>query len=138
MTGLTAITVGGTVDAVNAELVHGEDIGISEGIPGQRFTLKRGPVVPGDGAPVLEVAGDDGWDEWTHVPDFAASGPDDRHFTLDHTVGRGPLRAGRAPGGRRLPPLRGRPAQGRTPAAPRVSRRRRAARQRGAAGDQQS
>ena len=34
MSGLTAITVGGTVGAVNAELVHGEDIGISEGVPG--------------------------------------------------------------------------------------------------------
>jgi len=78
--GLTAITIGGTVDAVNAELVRGEDVGQSEGVPGQRFALKRGPVVPGDGAPVLEVAGDEGWDEWTHVSDFAGSGPDDRHL----------------------------------------------------------
>jgi predicted phage baseplate assembly protein len=87
VSGLTAITVGGTVDAVNAELVHNEDLGISEGVPGQRFALKRGPVVPGDVAPVLEVAGDEGWDEWTHVADFAASGPDDRHFTLDTSSG---------------------------------------------------
>ena len=64
VTGLTAITIGGTVDAVNAELVRGEEIGISEGVPGQRFALKRGPVVPGDGSMVLEVAGDEGWDEW--------------------------------------------------------------------------
>jgi predicted phage baseplate assembly protein len=87
VSGLAAITVGGTVDAVNAELVHGEDVGVSAGIPGQRFPLKRGPVVPGDGAPVLEVAGDDGWEPWTHVPDFAASGPDDHHFTLDTSSG---------------------------------------------------
>ena len=87
VSGLTAITVGGTVGAVNAELVLGEDLGIAEGVPGQRFALKRGPLVPGDGAPVLEIAGDDGWDEWTHVPDFAASGPDDRHFTLDLASG---------------------------------------------------
>ena len=85
--GLTAITVGGTVDAVNAELVHGEDVGVSEGIPGQRFALKRGPVVPGDGVPVLEVTGDEGWDEWAHVSDFAASEPNDRHFTLDTSSG---------------------------------------------------
>jgi len=85
--GLTAITIGGTVDAVNAELVRGEDVGQSEGVPGQRFALKRGPVVPGDGAPVLEVAGDEGWDEWTHVSDFAGSGPDDRHFVLDLSSG---------------------------------------------------
>ncbi len=87
VSGLTAITVGGTVGAVNAELVHDEEIGASEGVPGQKFVLKRGPVVPGDGAPVLEVAGDEGWDEWTHVSDFAASGPDDRHFTLDLVSG---------------------------------------------------
>jgi predicted phage baseplate assembly protein len=87
VSGLTAITVGGTVGAVNAELVQGEEIGASEGVPGQKFVLKRGPVVPGDGAPVLEVAGDEGWDEWTHVSDFAASGPDDRHFTLDLVSG---------------------------------------------------
>ena len=64
-----------------------EDVGVSEGVPGQRFALKRGPVVPGDGVPVLEVTGDDGWDEWTHVADFAASGPDDRHFMLDTSSG---------------------------------------------------
>ncbi|MHB8891198.1 MAG: putative baseplate assembly protein [Candidatus Limnocylindrales bacterium] len=87
VSGLTAITVGGTVGAVNAERVLGEDLGIAEGVPGQRFALKRGPLVPGDGAPVLEIAGDDGWDEWTHVPDFAASGPDDRHFTIDLASG---------------------------------------------------
>ncbi len=85
--GITAITIGGTVDAVNAELVKAEDIGVSEGVSGQRFPLKRGPVVPGDGAPILEVTGDDGWDEWTHVDDFAGSGPDDRHFTFDLSTG---------------------------------------------------
>jgi predicted phage baseplate assembly protein len=85
--GLNAITIGGTVDVVNAELVRDEEIGISEGVPGQRFLLKRGPVVPGDDDPVLEVTGDEGWDEWTYVPDFAASGPDDTHFTVDLSSG---------------------------------------------------
>ena len=85
--GLTAITIGGTVDAVNAELVYGEEIGISDGVPGQRFPVKRGPIVPGDGAAVLEVTGAEGWDEWTHVGDFAASGPDDIHFVLDLSSG---------------------------------------------------
>jgi predicted phage baseplate assembly protein len=83
ISGLTAITVGGTAEAVNAEIVRNEEVGISEGVSGMRFPLKRGPVVPGDRSPVLEVAGDDGWVEWTHVTDFAGSGPDDRHFTLD-------------------------------------------------------
>lgn len=84
---LSAITIGGTVEAVNADIVHGEDLGESEGVPGQRFRLKHGPVVPGDGDPVLDVAGEEGWEEWAHVSDFAASGPDDRHFSLDPSSG---------------------------------------------------
>ncbi len=87
VTGLTAITIGGTVEAVNADLIQNEEIGISTEIPGQRFALKRGPVVPADSTAVLEVSDDEGWDEWTWVSDFAASGPDDKHFTLDLTAG---------------------------------------------------
>lgn len=87
ISGLTAATIGGTVEAVNAELVRDEEVGISEGVSGGRFPLKRGPVVPGDGAPVLEVSGDEGWEPWTWVSDFATSGPDDRHFTLDMSSG---------------------------------------------------
>ena len=87
VTGLTAITIGGTVEAVNADLVRGEEVGISAGIPGQHFALKRGPVVPNEGGMVLEVSGDEGWEEWTQVADFAASGADDRHFTIDMSAG---------------------------------------------------
>ncbi len=87
ISGLTAVTIGGTVDAVNAELVRGEELGIAEGVSGGRYTLKKGPMVPGDGALVLEASTDDGWQEWTWVPDFAASGPNDRHFTVDYASG---------------------------------------------------
>jgi len=85
--GLAVITIGGTADAVNAELVVEEDIGVSGGVPGQRFTLRRGPVVPGDAPPVLDVSGDEGWEEWQAVNDFADTGPDDRHFVLDLSSG---------------------------------------------------
>ncbi len=85
--GLSVITIGGTVDTVNAELVTEEEVGTSEGVPGQRFVLKRGPVVPGDEDPILEVSGADGWEEWRHVGDFANSGPDDHHFSLDLSSG---------------------------------------------------
>ena len=81
--GLSVITIGGTAEAVNAELVRDEDLGVSEGVPGQRFPLRRHPVVPGDAAAVLEIAGDDGWVEWTEVPDFAGSSSTDLHFRLD-------------------------------------------------------
>jgi predicted phage baseplate assembly protein len=92
--GLSAITIGGTVDAVNAELVTDEDLGAAEGVPGQEFQLKRQPVVPSDEPAVLEVAEPDGWVEWQEVGDFAASGPGDRHFVLD--VSAGELRLGPA------------------------------------------
>lgn len=87
ITGLAAITIGGTADAVNAELVTEEEVGIAEGISGQRFVLKKQPVVPSDEPAVLEVSGNEGWEEWQQVADFAASGPDDKHFVLELSTG---------------------------------------------------
>jgi predicted phage baseplate assembly protein len=85
--GLTAITIGGTADVVNAELVSDEDLGSAEGVPGQEFALKRRPVVPSGEPAVLEVSEPDGWVEWQEVGDFADSGPGDRHFVLDVSAG---------------------------------------------------
>lgn len=85
---VAADTVGGTTAVVHAELVAEEIVGLSEGVPGQRFPLRRAPVVPGGDADVLEVAGGDGWDEWRRVDSFADSGPDDRHFVLDAAAGQ--------------------------------------------------
>ena len=95
-----ASTVGGTVSAVHAEVIHGEVVGISEGVPGQRFPLARRPVVAADEPLVVEVAGGDGWHEWREVGTFAHSGAEDRHVTLDRVAGEvvfGP--AIREPGG---------------------------------------
>ena len=83
----SAFTIGGTAAAVHAEIVDEEVIGISEGVPGQHFRLTRQPVLTGDAPIFLEVSGEDGWEEWTQVSDFAASGPDDRHFVLDGASG---------------------------------------------------
>ncbi|MFL6113507.1 MAG: putative baseplate assembly protein [Catenulispora sp.] len=85
--GLSACTIGATTGAVNAELVRDEIVGTCEGVPGQFFTLARGPVLGGAGAPVLTVGTDDGWQEWTQVSDFSASGPEDRHYTLEAATG---------------------------------------------------
>ncbi|MEV0608050.1 putative baseplate assembly protein [Polymorphospora rubra] len=85
--GLAANTVGGTTAAVHADLVDDEELGDSEGVPGQRFTLSRTPVLVGLGDPVLEVSSDDGWQRWTPVRHFAQSGPDDPHFLLDGVTG---------------------------------------------------
>ena len=86
--GLTAFTTGGTVEAVNAELVENELLGASEGVSGQSFALKHRPVVPGGAAAVLEVSSSEGWQEWTQVQDFVDSKPDDRHFVLDAVGGQ--------------------------------------------------
>ncbi|MGA7987585.1 MAG: putative baseplate assembly protein [Candidatus Dormiibacterota bacterium] len=84
---LSAFTIGGTVDAVNAELVEAELIGTSEGVAGQSFVLKRRPVVPSEAPLVLEVSENEGWQEWTNVRDFSASSADDRHFVFDAVGG---------------------------------------------------
>ncbi|GGN04564.1 putative baseplate assembly protein [Streptomyces fuscichromogenes] len=85
-----ACTVGGTTGAVHAETVEDEALGESTGLPGQRLRLAHAPVV-GDSPPLLlqtaEHDGEGGWADWQVVPHFAASGPHDRHITLDATTG---------------------------------------------------
>ncbi|HEY8791132.1 MAG TPA: putative baseplate assembly protein [Actinopolymorphaceae bacterium] len=84
---LRAHTIGGTTSAVNAEVVTGEELGTSSGAPGQRFPLMHGPVVQPDGPLVLEVAADDGWQQWQERDAFADCGPNDHVFTIDETTG---------------------------------------------------
>jgi predicted phage baseplate assembly protein len=84
---LDADTIGGTVEAVHAATVEGELLGLSEGVPAQRFETERRPIVPGDGPRVLEIGGPDGWQEWSEVVHFADSGAQDEHFVLDAVAG---------------------------------------------------
>jgi predicted phage baseplate assembly protein len=84
--GIIAMTIGGTTDAVNAEVVTDQVVGESAGVPGQRFPLTRS-VVPGDRPTVLRSSDGSGWVGWQQVADFASSGPDDRHFVLDPVAG---------------------------------------------------
>lgn len=83
---IVAGTIGGTASAVNAELVDREVVGVSDGTPGQRFPLRHAPVVA-SGRHVLEVSMPLGWEEWSQVPTFASSGPNDKHFELDEALG---------------------------------------------------
>ncbi|WP_405714903.1 MULTISPECIES: putative baseplate assembly protein [unclassified Streptomyces] len=86
---ITAFTIGATVGAVHAETVNDEVLGPAEGVPGQTFTISRPPVVPGDFVvEVADPAGGAQGTEWTRVDDFAHSGPEDRHITLDPNSGR--------------------------------------------------
>lgn len=85
--GIAAATVGGTTAAVHAEVVAGELIGQSAGVPSQRFAVRRRPIVPGNGPTTLQVSDGEGWQEWQQVADFSTSGPTDRHFVLDPVAG---------------------------------------------------
>ncbi|MDA8047024.1 MAG: putative baseplate assembly protein [Actinomycetota bacterium] len=83
-----AVTIGGTAQAVQAEVVAEDVVGSSEGVPGQRFLVSRVPVVASEEPVVLEVSDEDeGWQEWTQVEEFSQSGPEDLHFVLDPVSG---------------------------------------------------
>ena len=86
--GLVAGTVGATARAVHGEVVEFEELGESEGVPGQRFDLARSPVLTGQHPAALQVSTDTGWQEWTRVENFATSGPDDQHYVLDGVAGQ--------------------------------------------------
>ena len=85
--GASAFTIGGTVPARYAEAIRDETVGLSEGVPGQRFPLTRRPVVDADDDVVVEVAGGGGWERWSRVEHFAESDEHDRHFVLDAAAG---------------------------------------------------
>jgi predicted phage baseplate assembly protein len=80
---LQASTVGGTIGSVHADLVQDETLGASEGTPGQRFAVERSPILRTGDPLRVHVTSEQGWEEWTEVEHFAASGPDDRHFVVD-------------------------------------------------------
>lgn len=84
---IEAHTIGGTAPTVNAEVVHGEILGRSDGTPAQRFPLQRRPVVTSDGPLKLTALVGDEEQTWTQVSHFALSGPDDRHFRIDAYLG---------------------------------------------------
>ncbi|HEU4422528.1 MAG TPA: putative baseplate assembly protein [Pilimelia sp.] len=86
LTAIAASTIGGTVPALHADAVEDEVIGISEGVPGQRFPLAHHPVIAGDDL-VVEAGGEGGWQEWREVKSFARSGPQDHHVVIDRVGG---------------------------------------------------
>jgi len=80
--------------AHHAQLVPRERLGVSEGVAGQAFTVKRAPVLPRKPDETVVVATPEGEERWTEIRDFSASGANDRHFTWDSAEGEisfGPL-----------------------------------------------
>lgn len=80
---------GGTVRARHAITVREEVLGSSDGTPGQVFQLQHTPILALDSQHEYLVVEPPGGaiQKWQEVQDFADSGPDDQHFTLDKLDG---------------------------------------------------
>ncbi len=87
---IEAMTVGGTVPAVHAEVIEGEVIGRSDGTAGQRFDLQRHPVVTSMAPTTLKVLSGEEEEVWHEAPagHFAQSRAEDRHFRIDAYAGQ--------------------------------------------------
>jgi hypothetical protein len=81
-------TWGGTIPATHARIITKEFLGQSDGSPGQRFLLKNTPVLARSPEEMISVYVDgQSPQSWTEVNDFASSGVEDHHYTLDCVTG---------------------------------------------------
>lgn len=70
--------------ATHARPIRREHLGQSDGSPGQRFYLQFKPILKRMNGEFLQVLVDgEGSQAWQEVSDFANSGSQDRHYTLD-------------------------------------------------------
>jgi predicted phage baseplate assembly protein len=95
---IEAQVIGGAVLAENAVVVEGELLGVSDGRPGQNFTLRHAPVLSFeshasrdlDESVEVEQEGEQGrgiFERWTRVDDFGDSTAHSRHYLLDEVTG---------------------------------------------------
>ncbi len=86
---ITAAPLGALVAATHSQRVEEEQIGESDGTPGQSFRLRNAPVLALEGDEGLEVLEPDTatWRAWELREGFAESGPGDPHYTLDLASG---------------------------------------------------
>ncbi|MDB9494073.1 putative baseplate assembly protein [Spirulina major CS-329] len=93
--GMGCRALGGTVSATQSIAIANEILGESDGMPGQRFRLQGAPILPRSEGEYLRVTPPGGLPQrWQEVEDFADSGADDLHYTLDSRTGElqlGPL-----------------------------------------------
>jgi predicted phage baseplate assembly protein len=87
--GLRVEARGGTVGARHAVTVRDEQLGMSDGTPGQHFALLHAPLLSRDPmTDYLSVTAVNGQPEpWTEVTDFGDSTETDQHYTLDSQDG---------------------------------------------------
>ncbi len=95
ITGLAVCAIGGTVPASQCDLVEAEQLGISDGNPGQVFQLQGIPVLERRSDEYIQIEPPNSLPRrWQEVSDFADSAPDSLHYTLDSLTGTiqfGPL-----------------------------------------------
>jgi predicted phage baseplate assembly protein len=81
------LSLGGTVTAEHSERAGTEQLGSSNGEPGQAFTTRYRPVLPREPGETVVVVSNGETVTWDEVIDFSGSNPDDRHFTWDSSSG---------------------------------------------------
>lgn len=86
-----AFTLGATTPAMHATRVDGELLGVSNGEPGQSYSLRNAPVLAlqtGEALEVEETRGENAvFVPWQQVADFSKSTRFDRHYVLDMAGG---------------------------------------------------
>jgi len=84
-----AASWGGTAWANQASVVKRALVGRSDGTPGQVFQLEYRPLLrrTQDEKIEVQIPGQETFERWTEVPDFADSNPADKHFTCDSATG---------------------------------------------------
>lgn len=93
--GINVRSIGGAVNASECIRIENELLGISDGKPGQSFQLQGKPILErksGEHIRVIPINSQP--EDWIEVPDFADSGSEDRHYTIDAQTGTvqfGPL-----------------------------------------------
>lgn len=82
-------TIGGTTSAHHCFRIKNEAIDRSDGTPGQKFSLLHLPVLKRESGETIEVEteSEGEFEPWKEVSDFADTGHDDPHFTLDSVSG---------------------------------------------------
>ncbi|MFQ4136446.1 putative baseplate assembly protein [Nodosilinea sp. PGN35] len=98
-----------TTTATQTITLRNEILGSSDGTEGQRFQALRSPVLSHQQLEIRETealatppGSASAWVPWQEVPDFYGSGPQDRHYVLNHISGA--IQFGNGISGR-IPPL---------------------------------
>lgn len=88
---ITVFSLGATVPAMHSISIHAEHLGVSDGEPGQTFTLQNAPILTLQEGEVLEVEelhhGEEVYKPWKMVDGFSKSTIFDRHFMLNTGTG---------------------------------------------------